>query len=141
MANKQTISEIVVNNVLAFITPFASKRLLKGVSLLLHKCCPVTITDVVYDCGTTDLTLTISPAQPLLGLGFAQVFSTIGGGTFLGAGTISADGTTITCSPAAAPVGVDQTITATIFFPTNTSNSILGVYQIATSGLETIVAC
>jgi hypothetical protein len=138
MANKQTISEIVINNVLAFITPFASKRLLKGISLLLHKCCPVTITDVVYDCETTDLTLTISPAQPLLGLGFAQVFSTIAGGTFLGAGTISADGTTITCSPSALVEG-NQTITATIFFPTNTSNSILGVYQIATSGLESIV--
>ena len=39
MANKQKLSQLVVNNVLAFINPFASKTLKKAISILLHPCC------------------------------------------------------------------------------------------------------
>lgn len=134
----QKISTIVINNVLAFIRPFASKRLSKAVELLLKPCCLVEITDTdACSGGTRDTTFTISPAQPLLGIGFAQVFSTVD--DFVGTGTISTDGTTVTVEDATISAG-SATFSITLFLPTNQSNSVKGVYQIAT-GTFTVAAC
>lgn len=51
MANKQKISTIVINNVLAFIKPFASKTLLWDIETLLKPCCrPTLIGSEDYSC-------------------------------------------------------------------------------------------
>ena len=52
MANKQKISEIVVNNVLAFVKPFASKALQKDISALLHPCCKPLVEITTSNCST-----------------------------------------------------------------------------------------
>ena len=140
MANKQKISEIVVNNVLAFVKPFASKTLQKAISVLLQPCCTNSITDVSNDCGTDIMTITLATPMPSwasLG-GFAQVLSDDNG--FIGAGTISADGKTVTVSTAITPVGVGQVFSVTLFLPSSQTNSATGVYQIAI-GVGTVSAC
>lgn len=140
MANKQKISTIVVNNVMAFIKPFASKTLQKAISVLLQPCCTNSITDVSNDCSTSTVTLTLAtpiPSWAALGA-FAQVFSVTNG--FIGAGTLSADGNTISVSTLTTPTGIDQIFSVTIFLPSTQTNSTIGVYQIAV-GVGTIEVC
>lgn len=51
MKNKQEISTIVINNVLAFMKPFASKSLLWDIETLLKPCCkPLLIGSEEYSC-------------------------------------------------------------------------------------------
>lgn len=146
MANKQKISEIVINNVLAFITPFAGKRLKKAIELLLKPCCEVIISDASYDCDLEQFTITLSPAQTSIGsLGaFVDVATDQGTGDYVsvGTGTLSTDGKTVVVDVplADAPVGASQVFRATIQMPSGTSNSP-GVYILAFSADTTIPSC
>lgn len=119
-----------IKQVLNFAKELFSNRLLAAFKAILYPCCTVEVTNAEYDCGTTDLTLTISPAQPAFGTyGFAQVFTEPDG--FYGAGTLSADGSTVTVTGEAPPVG-NTTVIVSLFLPTGQSTSTPGVYLIAT---------
>jgi hypothetical protein len=138
----------VKNSILAFVKNLVNKKLYNAIKVLLNPCCDIAITDVAYDCGTEELTLTISPVRPSFSSlsGFSQVFTdggTPGDSVFVGTGTISADGKSVVVEVAVAdaPVGADQIFSITFFLPTPQDNSTIGVYQIAVSGEETIPAC
>lgn len=147
MANKQKLSEIVVNNVLAFINPFASKTLKKAISVLLKPCCNITVSDVSYDCGEEELTVVLSEAQvSLASLGaYVQVFTDQGTGDFVyvGEADLGADGKTvvINISTADAPVGADQIFKAVIFLPSGNIITTPGVFILALSEEITIPSC
>lgn len=138
-----TVPSNIKNSILAFVKNIVSKTYYRAFEVILNPCCILTITDVVYDCGTEQLTVTISPSQTFTAghNGFAQVFSDTNG--FLGAGTISSDGASVVIDIPVAdtPVGVGQIFSVTVFQPTINGNSILGVYMIGTSEEITIVAC
>lgn len=148
MANKQKISTLVINNVLAFITPFASKRLKKAIELLLKPCCVITISDVTYDCGDEQLTVVLDPIQVSVGTLGATVDLFTDAGTpgdvvYVGTGTLSTDGKTVVIDVAIAdaPVGADQIFTAKVFMPSSETNDNLGVFEIAVSEEITIPVC
>lgn len=132
--------------ILAFVKPLLwakYRSVYRAIEIVLSPCCDLVITDVVYDCGTEQLTVSISNSQAFIAghNGFAQVFSDANG--FLGAGTISSDGASVVIDIPVAdtPVGVGQIFTVTVFQPTMNGNSILGAYMIGTSEAITIVAC
>lgn len=100
MANKQKISTIVINNVLAFIRPFASKTLQRAIEILLKPCCDVSIINAEVVClplepiGTYEVTLTLSRPLGLLGNGL--ILPIIGGNIAAYGGLIPyAEGTII----------------------------------------------
>jgi hypothetical protein len=111
-----------------------SKAILKALEIIFSPCCEETITSVSYDCGTEELTLSISPAIPSIGQngGFSEVFAEGGYHNF---GVISADGTTITVSSVALVdvIGITSYYAA-IFLPTALDNENSGAYIFA-SGL------
>ena len=123
--------------ILAFVKHIVTKAIYRAFDILLSPCCnSVLVTDTTL-CGNGAITLTVSPAQPLLGLGFAQVFSTVDG--FVGAGTLSDDGSTISLTATGLTNGA-ATFTATLFLPTDKNDSLKGVFQIV-SGSMTVVTC
>ena len=80
MANKQKLSTLVINNVLAFVRPFASKTLQRAIEILLKPCCDVSIINAEAVClplepyGTYEVTLTLSRPLGLLGNGLIFPF-------------------------------------------------------------------
>jgi len=80
MANKQKLSTLVINNVLAFVRPFASKTLQRAIEILLKPCCDVSIINAEVVClplepyGTYEVTLTLSRPLGLLGNGLIMPF-------------------------------------------------------------------
>ncbi len=74
MAIKQKISTIVINNVLAFIKPFATKTLTKAVEVLLKPCCTLSGEAVVSynDDDTYSVTITTNESIGFLGSGVAE---------------------------------------------------------------------
>lgn len=122
------------------------KEVYKALEIVLSPCCTLAITDVVYDCGEEQLTVTITPSQTFIGNvgGFAQVFTdggTPGDSVFLGAGTVTGNTVVVDIPLADAPVGVNQIFSVTVFLPTINGNSVIGAYQIGVSAETTIVAC
>ena len=125
MYNKQKISEIVINNVLAFIRPFASKTLQRAIEILLKPCCDVYITKVEVVClplepiGTYEVTLTLS--RPLGFLGNGLIFPFIGGNVVAAAGGFVpyVEGTIIKFTTIDLPeiVGSSKTVAAFAFLP------------------------
>lgn len=124
MANKQKLSELVINNVLAFIRPFASKTLQRAIEILLKPCCDVSIINAEVVClplepiGTYEVTLTLSKPLGLLGNGL--IFPLIGGFAAADGGLIPyAEGTIIKFTTKDIPeiVGNSQSISAFAFLP------------------------
>lgn len=121
-----------------------SKAILKAIDIIFSPCCEEDITVVAYDCATNDLTVTISPAIPSVGLngGFAKVFVGAAPATFLGTGTISADGTSIVIAGVAEMDVVGETIfTADLFLPTGLDDENNGAYIHAAGTVTAIPAC
>lgn len=121
----QKITDIVINNVLGFIRPFASKRLSLGIEKLLKPCCKITVVDSDATCSgeKLDVVLTLSETVNFLGLGQFTFFSTtgevIGTGSFVNGNTISFE--------SSAPNNATYTVSGTLFLPTNQSED-QGVY-------------
>lgn len=124
MANKQKISTIVINNVLAFIKPFASKTLLRAVETLLLPCCNLIGTASV-ECendGDYAVTITTDPTIGFLGKGTATI--TINGNSY--SGTITEPKTIVATNVDVSAGTYDVKIV--VFLPTNTDGSI-GIYK------------
>ena len=121
----QKITDIVINNVLGFIRPFASKRLSLGIEKLLKPCCKITVVDSDVTCSgeKPQVALTLSETVNFLGLGqftfLAESGQIIGTGSFENGNTISFE------SPASS--GSTYTVSGTLFLPTNQSED-QGVY-------------
>lgn len=127
MKNKQEISTIVINNVLAFMKPFASKTLLKAVSILLKPCCTITGTASVScnDDNTYEIVISTVSGLGLLGKGVAtvQIGTTIVTGVLTEPNTIYVETFTTTAGT--------KDVNVTVTLPTNT-NGTIGVTQIFT---------
>lgn len=138
----------IKTSILAFVKRIVNKRIYNAIEIILSPCCTIEITDVVYDCGTEDLTLTINPSQIFEASVESPVLVFTDGGNppdnvFLGTGEVNSDGKSIVVGiPLAdAPVGVDQIFTVKILMPTNLNNTNTGVYQTGVSAETTIVPC
>ena len=126
MANKQKISTIVINNVLAFIRPFASKTLQRAIEILLKPCCDVSIINAEVVClplepyGTYEVTLTLSKPLGLLGNGLIMPF--ISGNIVVNDGFVPyAEGTIIKFTTKELPeiVGSSENIFAFALLPSS----------------------
>lgn len=134
----QKLSEIVVNNVLAFIKPFASKRLSLGIEKLLKPCCKVTVVDAIVICNddnTYNVTLTLSDSVNFLGLGaftFLTETEVFGVGTFQNGNTINIPSVDITSDT--------YNVSGLLLLPTNQSGD-MGVFVAIPTFEITLPAC
>lgn len=135
-------------SILAFVKRIVSKRIYNAIETILSPCCTIEITDVVYDCGTEDLTLTITPSKVFEANTESVVYVFTDAGTpgdvvFLGVGEVNSGGGSVVVGiPLAdAPVGADQIFTIKILSSTNNGNNNTGVFQTGVSLETTIVPC
>jgi hypothetical protein len=120
MSTKQKISQIVVDNTLAFIQPFASKTLFKAISILLKPCCNFTgEADVSCNDNNTTygVTITVDPGIGYLGKGIAtlQVGSSIFTGVVTEPNTIFVETLTTTAGT--------KEVNVTLILPTNVAGT------------------
>jgi hypothetical protein len=132
----QKVTQIVINNVKAFLQPFASKTLIKAVEFLLKPCCDLTATAeaACVDTDIYDVTITTDSPIGFLGKGVATVV--INGVSFTGVvtepNTIFLEGIEVT--PATEDLNV------TLFLPTNTNGSV-GVFKTITVADVVFASC
>lgn len=120
----QKITTTVINNVLAFMQPFASKTLLRAVEVLLLPCCDLVGT-VEVECendGDYIVTITTDPTIGFLGKGTATV--TVNGYSYVG--TITEPNTIVATN--VDPGAGTYDVGVVVFLPTNTDSNI-GVYK------------
>lgn len=136
MANKQKLSEIVVNNVIAFIKPFASKTLQKAVSILLKPCCDIiaTVEATCNDDNTYAIVVTTVESINFLGNGVATL---VVDGTSL-TGVIT-EPNTIFVETATLTAGTYD-VDVTLLLPTNTSGSV-GAFKTFTVADVVFASC
>jgi len=137
---RQKISQIVVNNVLAFIKPFASKRLARAIELLLKPCCVITVESVDFtDCdgGEYDLTIVLESSPNLLGIGEVEVKFVQGAVTTIVSGTLTGNIVTIIDVPLTTGA---VTITPKLLLEADFSNN-RGIYILTVPFADTVPAC
>lgn len=136
MANKQKISTIVINNVLAFIKPFASKTLLKAVETLLLPCCNLTGTASVECEVDNEYTVTIT-TDPSIGF-LSKGTSTVVINGFSNTGVVTEPNTIVVTN--ADPGAGTYDVEVVVFLPTNTDGNI-GVFKSFTIADVVFPAC